>query len=162
MEDRFGGKSKTSQTLPGSLRTLVRLPIGWNWARVRAESLRIVQSPRPAVGLQSLLQDTKAHMRTVKKRSSKRTGSRTQPTMRGSTLANPPQDLASLVRGMYGRVARKLGVDPSYVSRVARGERQSEAVDAALRRSLSDIVHHADKQRGTKARAATRKTPRKG
>lgn len=63
---------------------------------------------------------------------------------------------------MYGRVARKLGVDPSYVSRVARGERQSEAVDAALRRSLSDIVHHADKQRGTKARAATRKTPRKG
>lgn len=36
------------------------------------------------------------------------------------------------VCGLYSRVARKLGVDRSYVSRVARGERQSEEVETAL------------------------------
>jgi hypothetical protein len=41
--------------------------------------------------------------------------------------------LPSLCRGIYNRVARKLGCDPSYVSRVARGERNSEAVSEALR-----------------------------
>ena len=34
--------------------------------------------------------------------------------------------------GMYSRVARKLGVDRSYVSRVARGERHSEEIEVAL------------------------------
>src|ERR1051325_7877016 len=34
--------------------------------------------------------------------------------------------------GLYSRIARKLGVDRSYVSRVAKGERQSEAVEQAL------------------------------
>jgi hypothetical protein len=32
------------------------------------------------------------------------------------------QCLPSLCRGLYNRVAQKLGCDPSYVSRVARGE----------------------------------------
>jgi transcriptional regulator with XRE-family HTH domain len=63
---------------------------------------------------------------------------------------------------MYGRVARKLGVDPSYVSRVARGERQSKLVDTALRRALSKIVLQANKQREGTGRTATRKTGRKG
>ncbi len=36
------------------------------------------------------------------------------------------------VCGLYSRVARKLRVDRSYVSRVARGERRSEEVEAAL------------------------------
>jgi hypothetical protein len=49
-------------------------------------------------------------------------------------------DLASLVRGLYGRVARQLDLDPSYVSRVARGERQSEAIEAALEREMSRIM----------------------
>jgi len=44
--------------------------------------------------------------------------------------------LPSLCRGMYNRVARKLGCDPSYVSRVARGERASEAVSEALRAEI--------------------------
>ena len=35
-------------------------------------------------------------------------------------------------RGLYTRVAHKLGVDPSYVSRVARGERRSKRIEAAL------------------------------
>ena len=36
------------------------------------------------------------------------------------------------VCGLYTRVARKLGLDRSFVSRVARGERKSPEVEAAL------------------------------
>jgi hypothetical protein len=63
---------------------------------------------------------------------------------------------------MYGRVARKLGVDPSYVSRVARSERQSESVEAALRKELNEIVLGAYKRRKPAGQLATRKTPRTG
>ena len=34
--------------------------------------------------------------------------------------------------GMYTSVARRLGVDRSYVSRVAKGERRSHRIEAAL------------------------------
>ena len=51
-----------------------------------------------------------------------------------------PTNLASLIRGLYGRVARHLKVDPSYVSRVARGERQSDAIEASLERELKRIM----------------------
>ena len=34
--------------------------------------------------------------------------------------------------GLYSRVARKLGLDRSFVSRVARGERNSPEVETAL------------------------------
>ena len=51
--------------------------------------------------------------------------------------------LASLFRGLYNRVARQLGVDPSYVSRVARGERRSELVQAALAKEMSKILGQA-------------------
>jgi hypothetical protein len=51
-----------------------------------------------------------------------------------------PTNLASLIRGLYGRVARQLKVDPSYVSRVARGERQSDAIEASLERELKRIM----------------------
>ena len=44
--------------------------------------------------------------------------------------------LPSLCRGIYHRVAQKVGCDPSYVSRVARGERKSEAVSEALRAEM--------------------------
>jgi transcriptional regulator with XRE-family HTH domain len=44
-----------------------------------------------------------------------------------------------LYRGLYSRVAKRLGVDRSYVSRVARGERRSERVEAALRAELRRI-----------------------
>lgn len=40
--------------------------------------------------------------------------------------------LPSLYRGMYNRIAAKVGCDPSYVSRVARGERRSDEVAKAL------------------------------
>ena len=55
-------------------------------------------------------------------------------------ISAPPRNLASLVRGLYGRVARHLDVDPSYVSRVARGERQSEEIEAALEREMRQIM----------------------
>lgn len=42
-------------------------------------------------------------------------------------------------RGLYSRVAKQLGVDRSYVSRVARGERRSKRVENALRAELERI-----------------------
>jgi len=39
---------------------------------------------------------------------------------------------AALFRGLYSRVAKQLGVDPSYVSRVARGQRRNANVENAL------------------------------
>jgi hypothetical protein len=44
--------------------------------------------------------------------------------------------LPSLCRGLYNRVAQKLGCDPSYVSRVARGERTSKTISEALRAEI--------------------------
>jgi hypothetical protein len=51
-----------------------------------------------------------------------------------------PTNLASLIRGLYGRVAKQLKVDPSYVSRVARGERQSDLIEASLERELRKVM----------------------
>ena len=48
----------------------------------------------------------------------------------------------SLFRGIYNRVAKKLGVDPSYVSRVARGERKSAVVERALADEVRIIREH--------------------
>lgn len=60
---------------------------------------------------------------------------------RGKSVPKPaPTNLASLIRGLYGRVARRLKVDPSYVSRVARGERQSDLIEASLERELKQIM----------------------
>lgn len=51
-----------------------------------------------------------------------------------------PLNLPSFYRGIYKRVARKLGCDPSYVSRVARGERTSESVSHALEAELTHAL----------------------
>jgi hypothetical protein len=40
--------------------------------------------------------------------------------------------LVESVCGIYSRVARRLGVHRTFVSRVARGERRSEPVEEAL------------------------------
>jgi hypothetical protein len=60
--------------------------------------------------------------------------------MKNGSVENPPNNLASLLRGFYGRVADRLRVDPSYVSRVARGERQSEEIEAALLQEMRAIM----------------------
>jgi transcriptional regulator with XRE-family HTH domain len=41
--------------------------------------------------------------------------------------------------GLYSRVAERLGVTRSYVSRVARGERRSEEVEKTLIQEFEDI-----------------------
>jgi hypothetical protein len=51
-----------------------------------------------------------------------------------------PHNLASLLRGFYRKVAEQVGVDASYVSRVARGERRSDEIEAALSRELKRIM----------------------
>jgi hypothetical protein len=56
------------------------------------------------------------------------------------SITTPPHNLASLIRGLYGRVARRVKVDPSYVSRVARGERRSNVIEASLEKELRRIM----------------------
>ncbi len=87
---------------------------------------------------------------------------RSKSTGTKTSAGQPPRDLASRIRGLYGRVARQLDVDPSYVSRVARGERQSEAVVAVLRRELTKIVQYASKWKEGPSRKSTREKFRKG
>ena len=53
-----------------------------------------------------------------------------------TSLELSPQEL---YRGIYVRIARKLGVDPSYVSRVARGDRRSKQIENVLRQELENI-----------------------
>jgi len=60
--------------------------------------------------------------------------------MKRGNVEIPPNNLASFLRGLYGRVADRLRVDPSFVSRVARGERQSEEIEAALIQEMRAIV----------------------
>jgi len=59
------------------------------------------------------------------------------PTTNSKLIGLSPQ---TLYRGLYVRVSRKLGVDPSYVSRVARGERQSPEVETALAEEIEQIT----------------------
>lgn len=45
----------------------------------------------------------------------------------------------TLYRGIYSRVARELGIDRSYVSRVANGQRRSAKVEKALLKEIKRI-----------------------
>jgi hypothetical protein len=55
-------------------------------------------------------------------------------------------------RGLFSRVAKKLNLDPSYVSRVARGQRQNKKISLAIETEL--------KKTHTDARKTTFKTSR--
>jgi transcriptional regulator with XRE-family HTH domain len=44
-----------------------------------------------------------------------------------------------LHQGIYARIARKLNVDASYVSRVASGDRKSDKIDCAMIAELERI-----------------------
>ncbi len=48
-------------------------------------------------------------------------------------------EILAVFRGVYARVATKLDVDPSFVSRVANGKRNSAKIDAALRDELLSV-----------------------
>ena len=81
--------------------------------------------------------------------------------VKGSVSA-PPLHFASLFRGFYGRVARQLALDPSYVSRVARGERQSAVIEAALEREMKRIIRLAGtNHNGANHNGAKKKQPAK-
>ena len=59
---------------------------------------------------------------------------------RKSIVANGNESLLKsykLQKGLYARVAKSLGVDPSYVSRVASGKRHSNKVKCAILRELA-------------------------
>ena len=45
----------------------------------------------------------------------------------------------ALYRGIYSRVAQQLGVDRSYVSRVANGQRRSAKIEKALLKEINRI-----------------------
>jgi hypothetical protein len=63
-------------------------------------------------------------------------------------------DNLSFLAGLYTRVARQAGVHPSYVSRVARGERRSDRISRAIASELSQFL---PSEGG--APAASRKAP---
>ena len=63
-----------------------------------------------------------------------------------STNSDPATSPQNLYRGLYVRVARKLSVDPSYVSRVARGDRRSNEIENALRDALEEITQRLRKR----------------
>ena len=52
----------------------------------------------------------------------------------------PCAKAVALFRGLYARVADDLGVDPSYVSRIARGQRKSRLTEIALDREFNRAV----------------------
>lgn len=76
-------------------------------------------------------------------------------------MATSPLNSASLLflAGIYSRVARQLGVHPSYVSRVARGERRSDRVSRAIAAELVKFKSPASPDTAAKhASDASRKT----
>jgi transcriptional regulator with XRE-family HTH domain len=55
-----------------------------------------------------------------------------------------PKVSLSFVSGLYTRVARRMGVHPSYVSRIARGERRSERISQAIATELAQFAQASD------------------
>jgi hypothetical protein len=53
--------------------------------------------------------------------------------------------LVSEYRGIYNRIAAQMGVDPSYVSRIARGERSNDLVQTALLKEVNRLHHLSTK-----------------
>ena len=45
-----------------------------------------------------------------------------------------------LFRGLYARVARKVGVDVSYINRIAHGKRKSKVAEDALAKEFKKVV----------------------
>jgi hypothetical protein len=70
----------------------------------------------------------------------------------------PKMTLHSYVteRGLFARVARKLRLDASYVSRVANGERQNTRISQALEAALDKMCHARQKGIGRSLKAAAK------
>jgi hypothetical protein len=48
-------------------------------------------------------------------------------------------DAYAAQRGLFARLARRLGLDPSYISRVANGERRSKRISRAIEAELNKM-----------------------
>ena len=48
-------------------------------------------------------------------------------------------------RGLYARIAKQLGLDPSYISRVANGKRRSKRISLAIEVELGRIYTSSGK-----------------
>lgn len=128
-------------------RNASRLPAGWSREMAGFPNRNSKRIPMSRLS-------HKDQMPSNRKRKSK------SPKSENFTLRDAPKDLASLVRGLYRRVASQLNLDPSYVSRVARSERESEIVAEALRRELRRIVQTiSNRHDGAKKRKKTRTQP---
>jgi hypothetical protein len=62
-------------------------------------------------------------------------------------MTKPVLHLASMMRGLYARAAKKFGVHPSYVSRIARGERHSPEIESFLKQEGQRILASASKRK---------------
>ena len=61
-------------------------------------------------------------------------------------------------RGLFARIAKRFGVDPSYVSRVAHGHRQNDKISKTLEAELRKIIVMTQKSiRKTSKKVETRK-----
>jgi hypothetical protein len=60
----------------------------------------------------------------------------------------PSLEMLAVFRGIFKRVAVELDIDPSYVSRVARGERNAPFVSEALRREIQRALGKAGLHNG--------------
>jgi hypothetical protein len=60
-----------------------------------------------------------------------------------SDITTLPLQSLAVFRGIYKRVATQLDIDPSYVSRVARGERNAPYVSDALRKEIQRAMGKA-------------------
>lgn len=54
-------------------------------------------------------------------------------------VLSPASKMVSLSRGLYSRVAHRVGCDVSYISRIARGERKSKVAEKALDREFRKV-----------------------
>jgi Mor family transcriptional regulator len=63
---------------------------------------------------------------------------------RSAASAQADVNLFSHFKGMYARIARKLKVSPSMVSRVANGHRISQKIKKALLEELEEIKQKLD------------------
>jgi transcriptional regulator with XRE-family HTH domain len=64
--------------------------------------------------------------------------------LRSVASAQADVNLFSYFKGMYARIARKLNVSPSMVSRVANGHRVSPKIKKALLEELEEIKQQLD------------------
>jgi transcriptional regulator with XRE-family HTH domain len=78
------------------------------------------------------------------------------------TTIGAASKMVSLSRGLYARIARRAGCDVSYVSRIARGERRSEKVEALLDREFRIALQQLNLEFAPDGEARSRRDRHRG